>query len=70
MTMFRNFCYKPILLCLEDRVLDKYYKAAFPCMRFIYPTEFVRTTFVGVTKSDQTLFNVGVSICTDFSTEK
>ena len=51
-------------------MLDKYYKAAFPCMRIIYPTEFVRTTFVGVTKSDQTLFNVGVSIRTDFSTEK
>ena len=28
------------------------------------------TTFVRVTKSDQTLFNVGVSICMDFSTEK
>ena len=45
-------------------------KAAFPCMRIIYPTDFVRTTFVRVTKSDQTFFNVGVSICTDFSTEK
>ena len=33
-------------------------KAAFPCMRIIYPTDFVRTTFVRVTKSDQTLFNV------------
>ena len=37
---------------------------------FIYPTDFIRTTFVRVTKSDQLLFNVGVSICTHFSTEK
>ena len=29
-------------------------------MRIIYPTDFVRTTFVRVTKSDQSLFNVDV----------
>ena len=40
-------------------------KGAFPCMRIICPTDFVRTTFVRVTKSDQTLFNVEVSMCTD-----
>ena len=31
-----------------------------------YPPDFVRTVFVGVTTSDQTIFNVGVSFCADF----
>ena len=39
-------------------------------MRIIYPTDFVRTGFVRVTNSDQTIFNVGVSLCAYFCRDK
>ena len=45
-------------------------KAAFSFMRIFYPPDFVRTVFARVTKSDQTIFNVGVSFCADFHTDK
>ena len=35
-----------------------------------YPPDFVRTAFVHITNSDQTIFNVGVSFCADFCKDK
>ena len=49
---------------------DRNDKAAFPFMRIIYPTDLVRTVFVRVTNSDQTIFSVGVSFRDDFCTDK
>ena len=43
-------------------------QAAFTFMRIFYPPDFVRTVFV--TKSDQTIFNIGISFCADFRTDK
>ena len=45
-------------------------KAAFPFMRTIYRADFVRAVLVRVTNSDQIIFNVGVSFCADFCTDK
>ena len=39
-------------------------------MRIIYLTDFVRTVFVRVINSAQTIFNVGVSFCADFCSDK
>ena len=44
----------------------KIHKAAFSFMRIFYPPHFVRTVFVRVTNSDQTIFNVGVCFLCGF----
>ena len=52
------------------RELGESDKTAFPFIRIFYPTDIGRTAFIGVINSDQTIFNVGVSFCADFCSDK